>query len=107
MKIDVRRSSVILGIAAVGVAICYKSCILTDKEIVASDWKYADDQASLSEPAEFFWFRSGAHTVRNDTIYGQGFPIALIKYAYRKYGGTDRLIVTFIASGRSVEYIDF
>ena len=102
-----KRTVIVLGVLAIGLALFYRSCVLSDDEIVASDWKYADEQASLSEPAEFLLFRSGTATMRHDTVLVKGMRIAVVEYAYHKYDGTDRLFVRSIASGRSVEYIDF
>jgi|GEM_PF-6194472 len=101
-----KRPAILLGVLAVGLAQSYRSYVLRDEEIVASDWKYADE-ASLGEPAEFLFFRSGTATMLRDTVFVKGSPIAIVEYAYHKYAGTDRLFVRSLASGRSVEYIDF
>ena len=106
MKNVMKRSVIIFGLVGIAAAILFRSCILSDDEIVASDWKYADE-ASQNEPAELLIFRSGGDAVLNDTVYDQGRPIAVVEWAYHKYEGTDRLFIRSLASGRSVEYIDF
>ncbi len=102
-----RRAVITLTFLIAALVLLYRSCVLSETEITGSNWKYADDEASLSEPTEFLLFRSGSMTLKNDTIFSGGVPIATLEYAYHKYEGTDRLFVKSLSSGRSVEYIDF
>lgn len=102
-----RRTAITLATLFGALVLVYRSCILSKTDITSSNWKYADEEASLSEPAEFLLFRSGRMTLEHDTVFSGDVPIATLEYAYHKYEGTDRLFVKSLSSGRSVEYIDF
>lgn len=101
-----KRASLWFFFVLVGMVILYKRCTLSEGEILDNDWKYADE-ATKSEPAEFFLFHSGGAVIKNDTIFRKGIAIAVVEFGYHKYEGTDRLFVRSIASGRTVEYINF
>ena len=91
----------------VSVGLMYKACRVPDDRIRTTSWKYNDDDVRGGFPHSGFlhFEESSSLVLKNDTIYRADTVLAVLHCAYRKFDGTQRLVIRLLPSGRTFEYI--
>ncbi len=98
------RISLWLLVLLFSIVSAFKACTLSEEQIRRKEWKFADDDPSPSPPGELLHFGAGGLVLRADTIYRQDTALAVVRCAYRKYEGSERLFIRVLGSPRVVEY---